>query len=138
RIDGQTVKDLVLPQAESELQLWSASNGLAPDEHGMSEHALPKHCAEIIHLTETWLGVVTLAGIRTDGELESPPTLPERRLLFIGDSVTCGEAVVRRPGCQKNETWWDPTQSYGALTATALNAQYQLVCFGGKGVVRDW
>lgn len=134
RVNGETVKDIVLPKAKSELHLWST-----PAEHKSSNAVQSnEHCAELVHLTETWLGVVTLVGVRVDGELSAPPALPERRLLFIGDSVTCGEALLRQPGCQKNENWWDPDHSYGVLTARALHAQFQLVCFGGKGVVRDW
>ena len=130
RVDGEPVKDVVLPQGETEIHGWSSPE---PSADGSS-----KHCAELVHQTETWLGMVSVKGFRVDGDLTPAPALPERKLLFVGDSVTCGEALLRQPGCQKNESWWDADGSYGALTARALQAQFQLVCFGGKGVVRDW
>lgn len=124
---GTAVGELVLPKLESELLVWTAPSG-----------AVAEHCIDLVHLTETWIGVVSLGSFRVEGDVVSPAPFPDRRLLFIGDSVTCGEAVRRKPECSKDETWWDAYDSYGALTARMLAAQFQLVCFGGKGVVRDW
>ena len=70
-----------------------------------------------------------------------PPDAPARRLLFIGDSVTCGEATDRRPDCaDKSDTaaTSNGALSYGILLGRALGAQVHLVCFGGRGLVRDW
>lgn len=124
---GTAVGELVVPKLASELLVWTAPGGVVAD-----------YCVDLVHLTETWIGVVTLRSFRVEGEVLPAAPFPTRRLLFIGDSVTCGEAVRRKPECSKDETWWDAHDSYGALTARTLGAQYQLVCFGGKGVVRDW
>lgn len=124
---GTAVGELVLPKLDAEVLVWEAPGGAVAD-----------YCVDLVHLTETWIGVVTLRSFRIEGEVLPAAPFPARRLLFIGDSVTCGEAVRRKPECSKDETWWDAHDSYGALTARALDAQFQLVCFGGKGVVRDW
>lgn len=126
--DGRQVGELVVPKRESELLVWEAP----------AHAALGEHCVDVVHLTETWIGVVTLTGFRVEGEVLPPAPFPTRRLLFIGDSVTCGEAVRRKPECSKDETWWDAYEAYGPVVARTLNAQFQLVCFGGKGVMRDW
>lgn len=98
-----------------------------------------QHSVAIIHRNETWQGVVTLQGFTLNGEQFLPaPALPARRMLVLGDSVTCGEGVSRTAGEEKNPTWWDARNSYGLLTAKALNAQVQLVCWGGRGLVRSW
>ena len=102
-------------------------------EHG----ARGKHTVELMHRSETWHGVVTLAGITADGPLGAPPALPKRRMLVLGDSVSCSEGVGERTG-KKDSTWWDPRHSYGMLAARALHAQVQLVCHGGRGLVRSW
>jgi lysophospholipase L1-like esterase len=97
------------------------------------------HTVSVLHNGETWLGQVSLKGISLDdGELLSPPPLPERKLLVLGDSVSCGEALLRESGCRKNSLWWRPGLSYGWLLGEELNAQVHLVCYGGRGLVRSW
>lgn len=125
---GRKVFELVVPAVESELLVWEA-----PPSSSVQEH-----CVDIVHLTETWLGVVKMTAFRVEGEPVVPAAFPSRRLLFIGDSVTCGEAVRRKPECSKDESWWDAYEAYGPIAARTLEAQYQLVCFGGRGVLRDW
>ena len=97
------------------------------------------HQVAIIHRGETWHGVVTLEHIEiADGGLLDPSPLPHKRMLILGDSVTCGEAIERTADCKKTTRWWNPRLSYGMLTAAALDAQVNLVCYGGRGLVRSW
>lgn len=121
----------------------------APQAIKLSRHMEPitlfssgdrnEHRVEVIHRSETWHGVVTIGALEmSDGELLAPSALPKKRLLILGDSVTCGEAIERQAGCEKNTSWWNPRLSYGMLTAKALDAQVQLVCYGGRGLVRSW
>jgi lysophospholipase L1-like esterase len=96
------------------------------------------HRVELVHRTETWLGVVSIARFATDGRFEAPPPLPSRKMLVLGDSVTCG-ANMERPGSDRNNPeWWNARLSYGMLAARALDAQVQLVCYGGRGLVRSY
>ncbi|OZY83669.1 xylan esterase [Cellvibrio mixtus] len=98
-----------------------------------------KHTVEIIHRSENWHGSVSLKQLTLTGDRFLPaPALPQRKLLVMGDSVTCGEAIDRVPGEEKNTHWWNARESYGMLTANALNAQVHLVCWGGRGLVRSW
>jgi lysophospholipase L1-like esterase len=96
-----------------------------------------RHTIELMLRSETWQGVVTLAGFETDGQLEAAPPLPVRKMLVLGDSVTCA-AGVDRSYDRKESAWTDPRHSYGMLAAHALNAQVHLVCYGGRGLVRSW
>jgi lysophospholipase L1-like esterase len=96
------------------------------------------HRVELVHRTETWLGVVSIARFATDGRFEASPPLPSRKMLVLGDSVTCG-ANMERPGSDRNNPeWWNARLSYGMLAARALDAQVQLVCYGGRGLVRSY
>jgi lysophospholipase L1-like esterase len=98
-----------------------------------------KHSVEIIHRTENWQGQMTLKQFTLTGEkFLAAPLLPKRKMLVLGDSVTCGEAIDRVTGEEKNSRWWNALESYGMLTAKALNAQVNLVCWGGRGLVRSW
>jgi lysophospholipase L1-like esterase len=93
---------------------------------------------QVLHRSETWHGTVSLRGFATDGRFLAPPALPARRLMFLGDSVTCGEALERTPAGPKQSIWWNPRLSYGMLAGEALRAQVHLVCHGGRGLVRSW
>lgn len=96
------------------------------------------HTVQVLHRSETWHGTVTLRGFATDGRFLAPPAMPARRLMFLGDSVTCGEALERTPAGPKQAIWWNPRVSYGMLVGEALQAQVHLVCHGGRGLVRSW
>jgi lysophospholipase L1-like esterase len=96
------------------------------------------HRVSIVHRTETWLGVVSVAGFSTDGRFAAPPVLPARKMLVLGDSVSCGANMERDGAAKANPNWWNARVSYGMLAAQALQAQVQLVCYGGRGLVRSW
>jgi len=100
-----------------------------------------EHLVEIVHRTETWQGILTVAGFRLapGGALLDPPPWPRRRLLVVGDSVTCGEGVDRGTDCNEPKgATSNGYDSYGMLLARRLDAQCQLVCYGGRGLIRDW
>lgn len=96
------------------------------------------HTAEIVNRSETWQGTATLLSFDTDGEWRAAPVLPSRRLMVLGDSVTCGAAIDRVAGEKSTAAWGSPGESYGMLLARRLNAQVQLVCYGGRGLIRTW
>jgi lysophospholipase L1-like esterase len=96
-----------------------------------------RHTVELMQRSETWQGVVTLVGFDTDGALEPAPPLPARKMLVLGDSVTCA-AGVDRSADRKDPAWTDPRHSYAMLAAQSLGAQVHLVCYGGRGLVRSW
>jgi hypothetical protein len=127
RVDGGPPRIIAVPKLESEVVLAEGLSG-------------GPHTIEIVHRTETWQGIVGIAGFRLGrgGRLLPPLPWPARRLLFIGDSVTCGEAVDRAADCLKDPRTWNPEASYGMLLGHALDAQVHLVCYGGRGLVRDW
>lgn len=126
-VDGGVARVLRLPAGENEITL---AEGLAPGEHTI----------EIVHRTETWVGMVTVLGFRAApaGKLLTPHPWPRRRMLFIGDSVTCAEAVNRAPDWKKDRpTSWDAYRSYGMILARIFDAQAHIVCYGGRGLLRD-
>jgi lysophospholipase L1-like esterase len=125
-VDGGAAQTIKVPQQATEIELFNF-----PDT--------AKHRVEIIHRSENWHGSVTLTGFSLTGEGFFPAAkLPKRKMLVLGDSVTCGEAIDRVAGEEKNTRWWNARESYGMLTAKALNAQVNLVCWGGRGLIRSW
>lgn len=124
-VDGKPAGTLHLaPQVKS----YDVFRGAAPGRHRV----------ELVHRGETWLGVPSIARFTSDGAFLAAPALPKRRLLVLGDSVTCGADMERGAGDKDTPDWWNPRQSYGMLAARALDAQVQLVCYGGRGLVRSW
>jgi lysophospholipase L1-like esterase len=100
------------------------------------------HLVEIIKRTETWQGILTVEGLTLTGagKLLDPPAAPARRLLFLGDSVTCGTGVNNNATCTNDlqHPSSDAWNSYGLLLGRRLDAETHLVCYGGRGVVRDY
>lgn len=139
--------------AESEFCAFNLSvNGWDPVvlrlPRGRSELALPSGPApaggwlvELVRRNENWQGLASFHGLRLPPgcELLPPPALPERKLLFIGDSITCGEAIDRYPPELDNTPRMaNAPRSYGMLLGRALGAQVHLVSCGGRGVLRNW
>jgi hypothetical protein len=59
-----------------------------------------RHQIKLINRTESWQSINQLFNLEVvDGELLPSPPLPQRKLLVIGDSVTCGSAVSRGAQC---------------------------------------
>lgn len=125
-VDGGTPQTIKVPQQATEIELFNFPTAA-------------KHRVEITHRSENWHGNVTLKELSvTGGGFFAAPALPKRKMLVLGDSVTCGEAIDRVAGEEKNTRWWNARESYGMLTAKALNAQVNLVCWGGRGLIRSW
>ena len=112
----------------------------------LEEPAAADHLLEITRRSESWQGTCEIRGfvLGPQGVLLDPPALPERKLMFIGDSITCGAALdIRTNDPLTGKTaHGDETSnarlSYGKLLAKRLNAQCVLVSYGGRGVIRDW
>lgn len=119
-------------------QTVKLTTDLQPIQLFNSETATAHH-VQVLHRGETWHGQITVQGLSiTGGDLDKAPEPSTRKLLFLGDSVTCGEAMERPGECTKDTSWSNPRESYGMLVAKALNSQVQLVCYGGRGLVRSW
>jgi len=117
-------------------------------KEGRNEIALPTGAApaagwtiELVRRTESWMGTASFDGLEVPARCEvlAPAPLPARRLMFIGDSFTCGEYNERFP--PENDSTARSTnvaRSYGMLLAKWLGAQVHLVSYGGRGITRDW
>ena len=81
---------------------------------------------------------VRLTRLRTDGEV-LPVTPYERRIEFIGDSITCGEGCR---GPEKFDEWlpmmFGAGSAFPRVTAELIKAEYSCVSISGWGVLNGW
>ncbi len=127
-VDGAAATVLRLKSGEGEYALVT---GATPGEHTVA----------LARRTESWMGTCALESFELSGggEWLTPPPLPTRKLMFIGDSVTGGElAAWQAGGDTHDKANSSALRSYGAILARRLGAQCHLVSYGGRGIIRDW
>ena len=70
-----------------------------------------------------------------DGKLTATKPCSERRIEFVGDSITCGFGIEGRSADEKFRTSTEnPLINYASLTANELGAEYQLISWTSIGV----
>lgn len=96
-----------------------------------------EHQVSLIRLSE---GDVSIPLLQIECRGNSPALLPPpptkaKKMLFLGDSLTCGYGTdgTEDPAFHLWEE--DPTHAYAYMTAQALDADYQLVSISGQGIV---
>lgn len=119
-------------------------------QKGSQDYVLAKGLADGIHKvrlykrTEALCGVSTFEGFTLDAgkKLLQPEALPERKIEFIGDSITCGYGnmvSVQNPNgysfTPKNE---NSELSWAAISSKALNAQFVSTSYSGRGMFRNY
>lgn len=95
------------------------------------------HTVTLLRLSEG-AEPLCLTGMELWGEAPSlllpPPPLPHR-LLFVGDSLTCGFGTESQLGDNAFHTWEeDATHACPFRTAAALAADYQIISISGQGL----
>lgn len=130
-IDQQKPRPIKVSKNNQDIEIFSSDNAV-------------RHHIVIQHRSESWHGTTTINHLNIkEGYLLPAPNLPKQKLLFIGDSITCGDAIDRpiplpKEQCNKSNAWWNAKQTFGMLLSEKLNAQAQLICYGGRGVIRTW
>lgn len=89
----------------------------------------------IVKLSEAMYSTATLYDIELTGVLGPKPTLPERKMLILGDSVTCGWGTKTS---SPSEGFTTPTEdgslTYGWLLADRFDAQKHILAVSGNGL----
>lgn len=129
RLDGGEWRFLQIPKGEHDVVLASA---LAPGDHQV----------ELLKRVETSVGILEVESMTTDGEFLPAPVPPTRRLLFLGDSFTAGQATTVEDGgppmAPSKALRQNARLAYGRLLADRFQAQCHFVVYAGRGVMRDW
>lgn len=94
---------------------------------------------DLIRRNEAWQGDVIITGTHSYGILVLPNALPDKKLLFIGDSITAGAGTTsRRNKLGEGEAVSNARLAYPRILADRLNAQTHHIAYGGRGLTRDW
>lgn len=93
------------------------------------------HKVRIEKLSEAAFGYVCVKSITVDpGSKMWPTVAKDRRIEFIGDSITCGYGVDGTLHDSYQTGLEDATKAYAYQTAQLLDADYSLVSMSGYGI----
>jgi len=95
------------------------------------------HTVEIRKKSEANLGSIFIGDPVTSGTF-SPVVQPTKRIEIIGDSISVGYGEDGVYPCTNTAALEDAPLTYGALTAKNLSADYSIVAWSGKGIIRNY
>ncbi|KAK4096767.1 carbohydrate esterase family 2 protein [Parathielavia hyrcaniae] len=105
----------------------------------ISTPTLPRgnHTVVLRRRSEPAYGSMSLGDITTDGQLIPAPAAPKRQIEIIGDSITVGYGLDGTHPCTNSAELENSPKTYGALAAASLAADYSIIAWSGKGLVRN-
>lgn len=99
------------------------------------------HEVRIYKLTETHVGVGAFHGVvlGTGQKLVKPWQVNERRIEFVGNSITCGYGVEgNNQHCDFSASTENNYLSYAAIASRELGLEASFISWSGKGVLRNY
>ncbi len=130
------VDDAVVPNASFQLTKVGATEYVLAEGLADGEHTITiRKRNEANYGGSATLGINSLTIL--GGDLTAAPTMPERRIEVIGDSITAGFGnLVINTNDGYNSHVSDGTQTYATLTAAALGAEIDVIARSGIRFVR--
>lgn len=95
------------------------------------------HTVEIRKKSEALYGSLYLGNVTASGTL-GEFAAPARRIQIIGDSISVGYGLDGTYPCVNSAALEDAEKTYGALTAQNLSADYDIIAWSGKGIIRNY
>jgi lysophospholipase L1-like esterase len=134
---GNNQFDVVIDGAPPKLLKTNSANDSYPLVTGLPD---APHDVTIRKRTESFVGTVQFLGFASAGGqplIETPEPF-QRRIEFIGDSITCGYGDEGPDqNCHFSPDTENASLAYGALTAKGLNAAYVAIAYSGIGAYRN-
>ena len=95
------------------------------------------HTVVLRKRSEALYGSIFIGDVTTDGTL-SASVAPTHQIEVIGDSISVGYGLDGVNPCSNSAAVEDNPLTYEALAANALNADYNVIAWSGKGIVRNY
>ena len=125
-VDGRETKTLSPASATDTLHVLASGLPAGP------------HVVTLSKRTEVSSGKGNLVAFLVDGTVGIPAAGPDRRIEFVGNSITCGYGAldsVKEHGFSPATE--DHGVTYAALAARALGAEHHAICWSGRGLYRN-
>ncbi|ANI88713.1 hypothetical protein A9P82_05090 [Arachidicoccus ginsenosidimutans] len=99
-----------------------------------------KHSLQLFKITEAAFGKTWVYQFRlnSDAKLLPPPPVPKRKIVFYGNSITCGYAVEDSSGNNGAPEYENGYLSYATVTAHHFHADFHCISKSGIGIVISW
>lgn len=126
-VDGKRVEDVKV-----------SANGWVTLAKGLSDG---KHTVRVVKLNESMLNSIGVEKFRlpNGGKMLAPPSLPQRRIEIIGDSITCGYGnVPPYDSPMLTSAIEDGLQTYGSFIQERFSADVRVESVSGGAVYRDY
>ncbi len=126
-VDDQPAKEMVIDK-----------NGIFTLTSGLKHQ---KHKVKVVKINESMLNMLSVKTLETDsnGKFLPPPSLPTRKIEFIGDSITCGYGNIPPYNLPElTAEIEDGTQTYGYFLTEKFNTDSRFVCVSGAPVYRNY
>ena len=135
--DGLNSYNLYIDDQESVLQTRPGE-----DSYTVAENlSTGQHNFRMTKRTETFYGTPAFLGFELDKgrDLTSLPPASNRRIEFVGDSITAGYGSEGdSPTCVFSPATENVELTYAAMAAEDLAAQYSIIAVSGLGIVRNY
>lgn len=95
------------------------------------------HTVSIRKRSEPQMGSIYVGDVSTSGTVDNDTAPLSRRIQVIGDSITVGYGMDGVYPCVNSAALEDAPNTYGALTAKNLSAEYDIIAWSGKGLIRN-
>ncbi|WFB36276.1 GDSL-type esterase/lipase family protein [Kiritimatiellota bacterium B12222] len=134
---GKQVAFAVVVDGVAQLLIADAETKIYPVAEGLDPEVM--HELILFRRSEAYFGVVKFEGFEFPaGTTVEKSADPSRRMLVIGDSITCGYGNmaddVSEGNTLKNENAW---MAYAPLTARHFDADLVMLCWSGRGLYRN-
>ncbi len=127
-VDGQPLEKFRL----------DSPSGVYPLADGLGEG---EHTVEVMRITECFIGLSHFRGFEIGGNAKTLPWQgrKDRKIEFIGDSITCGYGVeAEDPNLPFEAATENFSVNYSSLAARELDADFLVVARSGIGMVRNY
>lgn len=121
-VNGKLVKRFALNEGTAEYELYKSEK-------------MEKVRIRLVKLSENAFSKVGVSAFIADGKITAAKPSSERRIEFVGDSITCAFGIEGKSAAEGFMTATEnPLINYASLTAEEFGAEYQLVSWTAIGV----